>query len=70
MNNNLMLLHEEIMYFLELAQKFPDTANLFKNQAVGACLMYMRLFPDMGDTICKCWDDCLRNAFERIEEGC
>jgi hypothetical protein len=70
MDKNLMLLHEEIMHFLKLAQQFPDVANLFKNQAVGACLMYARLFPDMSDTICKCWDGCLHDAFRRIEESC
>lgn len=70
MNNNLMLLHEQTMYLLKTAQQLPAVANLFKNQAFGACEMYMRLFPDLKEIVCRYWNDCLDNAFRRIEESC
>lgn len=69
MNNNLMLLHEETMSTLNTARRLPDLANLFSNQAFGACMMFIKLFPDMEVIVSEYWNGCLHDAFRRIEEG-
>ena len=68
MNNNLMLLHKETMSILRTAQRLPDIANLFHQQAFGACMMFIELFPDVEEIVCEYWNSCLDDAFRRIEK--